>query len=162
DATLTRLQQGGTEFALLMLDLDGFKSVNVKLGHQAGDALLSSVAERILRTIGEMDVVARLGGDECALLVMPADGTSQHREETEANRLIRIIGSPFDIAGQMTCIGCSIGIALAPTHGMSSDELLKNADLALYKAKNSGRNRSYFYSNELNLEADSRNELEND
>jgi predicted signal transduction protein with EAL and GGDEF domain len=131
-------------------------------GHQAGDTLLELVADRIRGTIREVDVAARLGGDEFALIVSPGEGPLTHGSQRLATRLIHAIGAPYEIEGQQVVIGCSIGIALAPEHGERSDEILKNADLALYKSKNSGRNCSHLYSAELKHEADSRNALEND
>jgi len=158
-ARLRRLRSG---FAVLLLDLDRFKAVNDMFGHQAGDLLLEQVAARIRGTIREIDVAARLGGDEFAVIVTPGEGSLIYGSQRLGTRLIDAIRAPYEVEGQQVVIGCSIGIAVAPEHGERSDELLKNADLALYKSKNSGRNCSYVYSAELKYEADSRNALEND
>jgi diguanylate cyclase (GGDEF)-like protein/PAS domain S-box-containing protein len=159
---LARLRRLGTEFAIFQLDLDGFKAVNDTYGHHAGDSLLKEVATRIKSTIREVDVAARLGGDEFALLILIGQESINGGVEKLAARLVQAISAPYKIEGQTILIGCSIGIAFAPEHGDRADEILKNADLALYKAKNEGRNCFRVYDEELKLEADSRNALEND
>jgi len=159
---LARQRRLGTEFAVFLLDLDKFKAVNDRLGHQAGDTLLCEVAGRLKAAIREVDVAARIGGDEFALIVMPGRDDLQEGATTLATRLVDIISAPYRIEGQNVVIGCSIGVALAPAHGERSDELLRNADLALYKSKHGGRNCFHVYGAEFKLEADSRNALEND
>jgi diguanylate cyclase (GGDEF)-like protein/PAS domain S-box-containing protein len=159
---LVRARRERTEFAVLLLDLDRFKSVNDGLGHQAGDTLLEQVSGRIKASIRNVDVAARMGGDEFSLIIQPGDTALQNWAETLAARLIEAIGKPYEIDGQKVVIGCSIGIVLVPAHGEKSDQLLKYADLALYKSKNSGRNCFRIYSDDLTIEADNRNELEND
>jgi len=159
---LTHWHRFRGEFAIFLLDLDRFKQVNDTFGHHAGDALLQAVAARIRELIREVDLAARLGGDEFALIIGPGRESLLSGSQTLAARLIEGIGAPYEIEGQRVVVGCSIGIALAPEHGLQSDQLLKNADLALYKSKNSGRNRFEVFSDELKAEADSRNELEND
>lgn len=126
-------------FAVLMLDLDKFKSVNDTLGHAAGDQLLKEVAERLKSPLRETDVLARLGGDEFAIIqdYQP----DQHQAAIAvALRIIDLLGRPFDIRGQQVNIGTSIGIAFAPEHGTEPGELMKLADLALYATKAAGRN----------------------
>jgi diguanylate cyclase (GGDEF)-like protein/PAS domain S-box-containing protein len=159
---LARLRRMRTEFAVFLLDLDKFKAVNDTLGHQAGDAVLCEVAGRLKASIREVDVAARIGGDEFALIVMPGQGDLKDGMVKLAARLVDAISEPYDVQGQKVVIGCSIGVALAPEHGERSDELLRNADLALYKSKNSGRNCFHVYGAEFKVEADSRNALEND
>lgn len=159
---LARQRRMGTEFAVFLLDLDKFKAVNDRLGHQAGDTLLCEVAGRLKAAIREVDVAARLGGDEFALIVMPGRDDMKDGAATLATRLVEIISAPYEIEGQSVVVGCSIGVAVAPAHGERSDELLRNADLALYKSKNGGRNCFHIYGEEFKLEADSRNALEND
>ena len=159
---LARAGQQRAEFAVLLLDLDRFKLVNDGLGHQAGDTLLEQVSGRIKASIRDVDVAARMGGDEFALIIEPGETALQNWAETLAARLIAAIGKPYEIDQQKVVIGCSIGIVLVPEHGEKSDQLLKHADLALYKSKNSGRNCFRIYSDELRIEADNRNELEND
>jgi diguanylate cyclase (GGDEF)-like protein/PAS domain S-box-containing protein len=162
EESLARLRRLGTEFAIFQLDLDSFKDVNDTYGHQAGDTLLKEVATRIKATIREVDVAARLGGDEFALLILMGQKAIKGGVESLAARLVQAISAPYNIEGQTIVIGCSIGIAFAPKHGDRADEILKNADLALYKAKNEGRNCFRVYDETLKLEADSRNALEND
>jgi diguanylate cyclase (GGDEF)-like protein/PAS domain S-box-containing protein len=159
---LARARREQTEFGVLLLDLDKFKLVNDGLGHQAGDTLLERVSGRIKASIRDVDVAARMGGDEFALLIEPGENALQDWTETLAARLIDVIGKPYEIDGRKVVIGCSIGIVLVPEHGGKSDQLLKYADLALYKSKNSGRNCFRTYSDDLRIEADNRNELEND
>jgi len=162
EEALARWHRFRAEFAIFLLDLDKFKQVNDTFGHHAGDALLQAVAARIRESIREVDLAARLGGDEFALIISRGTESLLDGSQTLAARLIEGIGVPFEIEGQRVIVGCSIGIALAPKHGLQSDQLLRNADLALYKSKNSGRNRFQVFSDELKAEADSRNELEND
>jgi diguanylate cyclase (GGDEF)-like protein/PAS domain S-box-containing protein len=156
----TSAGRGG--FAVFLLDLDKFKSVNDGLGHQAGDALLGQIAGRLKTSIREIDVAARVGGDEFALIIAPGEGALRERAKTLAARLIDVIGEPYEIDGRKAVVGCSIGVVLVPEHGEMSDQLLKAADLALYKSKNAGRNCFHLYSDALRVEADNRNELEND
>jgi diguanylate cyclase (GGDEF)-like protein len=132
-----------TGFALHWIDLDRFKEVNDTLGHPAGDALLQSVAKRLLASVRESDVVARLGGDE--FIVLQSGVEEWNTAEELAQRLLRTIREPHSILGQIAVTGASIGIALAPQHGRNADELLKAADVALYSAKKSGRNDFAFY-----------------
>ncbi len=162
EESLARQRRLGTEFAVFLLDLDKFKAVNDRLGHQAGDTLLCEVAARLKAAIREVDIAARIGGDEFALIVMPGRDSLKDGAETLAARLVNVISAPYDIEGQKVVIGCSIGVALAPSHGERSDELLRNADLALYKSKHGGRNCFNVYGEEFKVEADSRNALEND
>ncbi|MGO9007536.1 MAG: putative bifunctional diguanylate cyclase/phosphodiesterase [Beijerinckiaceae bacterium] len=128
---------------VLLIDLDGFKDVNDTLGHSAGDMLLKMVAERILELVGENDTVARLGGDEFAALLPGLDDPLKVAAISDA--LIKAIAEPFTIDGQPVIIGASIGIALCPAHGRMAEELLANADLALYQAKAEGRHCRRFF-----------------
>ena len=157
---LARYRRFDARFAVLLLDLDKFKAVNDVLGHQSGDSLLKEVASRIKAEIREVDTAARIGGDEFALIVMPGEGLLQDGAATLASRLVKTLAAPFEIDGHPVGIGCSIGIAVVPEHGTRIDEILRNADLALYKSKNSGRNCFSIYSSELKAEADQRNILE--
>jgi diguanylate cyclase (GGDEF)-like protein len=130
----TRRGQG---LALLCLDLDQFKAVNDTLGHPIGDALLQAVGARLLECTRETDTVARLGGDEFAIVQAPIDRPID--ATIFAERLIELLEEPFEIAGHHIVIGTSIGIAYAPQDGLDPDQLLKCADLALYRAKGDGR-----------------------
>jgi diguanylate cyclase (GGDEF)-like protein len=124
---------------VLFLDLDDFKVVNDTLGHAAGDELLVAVAERIRGSIREGDLAARLGGDEFAILML--DTLALDRAVAVARRLIDEIGGGFPIAGKDVLVGASIGIAMARQEGQGADELLRNADVAMYTAKAQGKRR---------------------
>jgi diguanylate cyclase (GGDEF)-like protein/PAS domain S-box-containing protein len=160
DETLAGYRRLNAPFAVLLLDLDKFKSVNDALGHQSGDALLKQVAGRIKAESREVDMTARIGGDEFALIVAPGQGSLGDDAAALAGRLVTAIAAPYEIDGHPIVIGCSIGIAVVPEHGTRIDEILRNADLALYESKNAGRNRFNMYSSELKTEADQRNILE--
>jgi diguanylate cyclase (GGDEF)-like protein len=162
EEALAKRRRVGTEFAVFLLDLDRFKSVNDTLGHQAGDKLLKVVAGRIMATCGEDDIPARLGGDEFAVIAMPREGDLPRSAEILASRLIEAISAPNGIDGRHVVVGCSIGIALVPAHGERIDEILRNADLALYRSKGEGRNRFQIYSEQMKAEADRRSALEID
>lgn len=134
-----RANRYGTPVTVMMLDLDKFKHVNDTLGHPAGDKLLVEVAHRLRATLRETDILARLGGDEFAII--QEGGDSQHEGAVAlALRIIRSITEPFDLDGNEAKIGTSIGMALAPEHGVDAADLLKKADLALYEVKSAGRN----------------------
>src|SRR5258708_26245434 len=141
-----RARQLGESFSILMLDLDQFKVVNDSLGHATGDALLRAVAERFHRIMPDVDHVARFGGDEFALLQI-VDDDQDHRDSTTAlaDRILSSITEPYDLGGRKVVIGMSIGITLAPNDGGDADAVIRNADLALYKAKSDGRNRYRFF-----------------
>ncbi len=125
-------------FALLYLDLDGFKNVNDTRGHAIGDKLLVVVAQRLRESLREGDTVARIGGDEFAII--QPHGSQPSAGIALARRLIETISQPIELAGHQLSIGVSIGIALHPHDGDTSDLLLRNADIALYRAKQAGRN----------------------
>jgi diguanylate cyclase (GGDEF)-like protein len=136
---LALTQRDGTPIAVFCLDFDRFKSINDTLGHQAGDLLLKQATARMRMSIREGDTLARIGGDEFLLLQ-----TSVSQPEAAAQlaaRLIEQLTAPFDLDGQQACIGASIGIALTPHDGKHMDELIKNADIALYRANPSSRIR---------------------
>jgi diguanylate cyclase (GGDEF)-like protein len=144
DEASKRLKRNGGPITVMMLDLDKFKAVNDTLGHPAGDQLLIEVGRRLQSTLRETDVLARLGGDEFAII--QEGGPSQHEGAIAlALRIISAISRPFDLNGHQASVGTSIGIALAPEHGVEPEELLKSADLALYDAKASGRNDFRIY-----------------
>lgn len=134
-----KLTARGETFALLFLDLDGFKSVNDTLGHVAGDELLRNVALRLENCVRHTDTVARLGGDEFALILSSAKTVEQGSALAEL--IIEAIGSPFTIQNTQMQVGCSIGVAVAPGGGADPQTLMHNADLALYCAKEKGRGR---------------------
>lgn len=156
-----RQRRWGDPFTVLLMDLDRFKNVNDTLGHSAGDALLQEAAMRLKTFLRETDVLARLGGDEFAII---QGGETNQREaaSTLADRIIELIARPFDIDGNEVNIGTSIGIALAPEHGINPDSLLKMADMALYGAKSAGRNGYRFFDPEMGNAANARLALENE
>lgn len=138
--TIATTRSTGQRFAVLCLDLDGFKQVNDTRGHEVGDSLLVAVAQRLRENVRESDTVSRMGGDEFAI-IQPL-GHQPAAAVSLAKRLVEALSTPFNIAGRPALIGTSIGIALYPEHGDSADLLLRHADLALYGAKNAGR-RTY-------------------
>lgn len=123
--------------ALMLIDLDRFKAVNDTLGHPVGDKLLRMVAQRLLGLTGSGDICARLGGDEFAMIV--ANANEMQRIDALGDAIIAALGAPFEIDGQIVRIGASVGTALGPRDGRSADMLVRNADLALYRAKEDGR-----------------------
>lgn len=137
--------------ALLMVDLDGFKYVNDLLGHSAGDEVLRAIAGRISSSARGGDLAIRLGGDEFALLLPNVDDPAT--AEQVAERVIAAASLPVQAAGQSVNVGASVGIAIYPLHGANEQDLLANADLALYKAKADGRRCSRFYHPGLKVEA---------
>jgi diguanylate cyclase (GGDEF)-like protein len=145
---------------LLCLDLDNFKPVNDTLGHPIGDGLLREVAERLREITRECDIVARLGGDEFAIL----QGGIKDPEQAKAlaERVIEILGVPYEIEGHQIVIGTSIGIAVAPTDSDDVDELLKRADLALYRAKSEGGSTYRFFEPDMDAWMQARRALELD
>jgi diguanylate cyclase (GGDEF)-like protein len=144
-----------------MLDLDRFKEVNDSRGHPAGDALLRNVAQRLKAVLRESDVLARLGGDEFAILRIVGTG-ERGRASSLAKEVIEVLTEPFDVEGSKVVIGASIGIAQAPADGIEPSELMKKADIALYRKKSSGRNGFCFFDARMTAEADVRHRLEQD
>ena len=134
---LWRSADTGSQFALLFLDLDGFKAVNDSLGHDAGDELLKQVARRLLNSVRESDAVTRLGGDEFVVLLRGV--ASKEPVLGIATDLIAQLTSPFSLRGRVVEIGTSIGIAIHPDHGNCRESLLRAADEAMYQAKAAGK-----------------------
>ncbi|MDB5811525.1 MAG: hypothetical protein JWN94_3647 [Betaproteobacteria bacterium] len=139
---MTAATRHGHLLAIMYLDLDGFKTINDSLGHDIGDELLKEVAQRLLSTLRQEDTAVRLGGDEFVVGLMrlnqPADA------EAAARKLIDALGKPYHLAGHDVVVTTSIGISVFPGNVKTSDELLKHADAALYKAKTAGKNRYCF------------------
>jgi diguanylate cyclase (GGDEF)-like protein len=159
DKSLRRLRSGD-RFAVLCLDLDRFKGVNDTLGHSIGDKLLNVVATRLANCLAEQDFVARLGGDEFA--VIQANLGRPEDSGALAGRIIERLAAPYEIEGHQLDIGVSIGIAIAPTDGANADQLLKNADLAMYRAKADGRGSYCFFEPEMDARIQARRALELD
>jgi diguanylate cyclase (GGDEF)-like protein len=149
----------GLHSALLYLDLDGFKSINDRLGHDAGDEVLCTVARRIAATIRPGDSLARLGGDEFAVLLQGVETTYEAGEIAE--RLRNAVGAPCSLAGGTARVGASIGVAVADGR-RSGDELLSSADLAMYAGKHGGKNTVRFFDQQMAETAISRAELESE
>jgi diguanylate cyclase (GGDEF)-like protein len=158
---LARMGRRGEAFAILMLDLDRFKTVNDSLGHPAGDALLKEVARRLRNTTRDVDCVARLGGDEFAI-IQASEKDQKNGVIVLSDRILKAVTEPYDLDGRKITLETSIGIALAPQDGTEADALIKNADLALYKAKAEGRNRYCFFEASMETTARERRELEDD
>jgi diguanylate cyclase (GGDEF)-like protein len=150
----------GERCSLLYLDLDRFKAVNDTLGHPAGDALLQEVTRRLRSATRETDTVARLGGDEFAIVQSSVDQAPQ--AALLAQRLTAAVSAPYYVAGHQVDIGVSIGIAIASGDCETSDMLLKNADLALYRAKLDGRGTWRFFEPEMDAQMQLRRRLELD
>lgn len=147
---LAMAQRRREEAAVLFLDLDRFKEVNDTLGHAAGDALLVEAARRLASLIRETDTVSRLGGDEFILLLI---GVGQEGAQEVSEKVLTVMREPFSVEGRALALSTSIGIALYPRDGGDMGDLLKNADIALYRAKQDGRNLRMFY--DLDMKADS-------
>jgi diguanylate cyclase (GGDEF)-like protein len=161
EESLARLRRGGRPFSLFILDLDLFKAVNDSLGHPVGDELLKVVARRLVDCLRETDTVARLGGDEFAVLAA-AEGDQREAAIATASRLLEAVSASYAFDGHRLDIATSIGIALAPEHGTDVDQLIKSADLALYKAKVGGRNTYRLFEAAMGADADARRALETD
>ena len=157
---LRRRNEENGKFALLSLDLDRFKQVNDTLGHQVGDELLVLVAQRISRLLTPQDVAARFGGDEFVILKTRLGDSAEAGRLAE--RLVASLCAPYEIGGQQVLIGASVGIALAPEDGEYADDLLRNSDLALYRAKAEGKGRYFFFTAEMNAVMQTRRLLEID
>jgi diguanylate cyclase (GGDEF)-like protein len=160
ERALAGMQRGGRSIAVLMLDLDRFKEVNDTLGHPVGDALLKAVAGRLRSCTRETATVARLGGDEFAII---EDVTDPGVEATAlAERIQRALSAVFDLGNHQMIIGTSIGIAVAPGDGTDCDDIVRNADLALYRAKAGGRGMHRFFEPEMDRLMQERRDLERD
>lgn len=149
---------GGQQLAVLYLDLDLFKNVNDSLGHPTGDELLRVVAERLVGCVEESDTISRIGGDEFFIIQPGIAGAPD--AEWLARRIAEAIRKPFDLHGHAVVIGASIGIALAPADGNDADELLRNADMALYRAKADGRGVYRFFEPTMDARMKERRALE--
>jgi diguanylate cyclase (GGDEF)-like protein len=150
----------GEALAIHILDLDRFKAVNDTLGHGAGDKLLKLVAARLRGIVRDVDTIARMGGDEFAVL---QDGISQPADATGlARRIIEVLSEPYDIEGQQAIIGTSVGIATGPGDGNTPEELVRNADMALYRAKGDGRGCYHFFERGMDAQMQERRAIEYD
>ena len=158
--SLARVRRHGESLAVYCLDLDHFKGVNDTLGHPMGDAVLQAVAQRLKNCLRDSDMVARLGGDEFAVVQYPLGNPNE--ASTLASMLIETVSRPYEVQGHEFIIGASIGIALAPGDGHEADGLLRNADIALYRAKAEGRGTAHFFEAEMDRRIQARRLLEID
>jgi diguanylate cyclase (GGDEF)-like protein len=156
-----RCRANDAAFAVHILDLDRFKEVNDTLGHACGDLLLRIVAQRLLTVVRKEDIVARLGGDEFAIL-QPLDAARNDGASALAEKILDVFSDPFDLNEHRINVETSIGIAIAPDNGDEAEQLLKTADLALYKAKSEGRNTYRLFKTEMELEARGRHAMQID
>ena len=150
----------GEQLAVLYLDLDHFKSVNDTLGHGVGDALLKQVAERLRECVRETDTVARLGGDEFAIIQSHLDKPSE--AAILATRIRDALRHPYELDEHHVPTDVSIGISIAPNDGIESEQLLRNADMALYRSKADGRGTFRFFEPEMDESIKARRSLELD
>lgn len=153
-------ERSATQFALLSLDLDNFKTINESLGHSRGDRLLVEVAKRLQGLMPESDTIARIGGDEFDIILERREGTPW--VDLMAQRMIDALAEPIELDGQSIYVGMSIGIALYPADGTDPETLQSHADAALHQAKAQGRGVLRFFSPELSSRARSRLTLEAD
>ena len=155
---VARLSRAKSQLAVMFIDLDKFKAVNDMFGHAAGDALLSGCAKRLIDCVREVDVVARLGGDEFVVLL--TDLTDTAIVSSIADRMIKSLIAPYRLSGQDAFTSASIGICFYPGDGTNVTALMKNADIAMYHAKELGRNNYQFYAEDMNQRMLARTQLE--
>ncbi len=157
---LAQSNRTGRQVGVMLLDLDKFKNVNDTLGHPAGDQLLKAVSERLVECARETDTVARLGGDEFAIVV--TNIRSSHDAMVLARRIVDRLSEPIPIEDRKVVTGASVGITIFPDDPGTSAQLLRNADLALYRAKDNGRGTFHLFDEALNAEVQARQSLEED
>lgn len=150
DHEISQSQRLGLRFAVLFIDLDRFKLVNDNLGHDAGDVVLCSIAQRLEKSLRKSDVVARLGGDEFVVILNNIKDSETVAKVTE--KLIREIKKPVKSGSNIMQVGCSVGISVYPDNGEHAETLMQHADVAMYRAKHQGGNHYYYFSDALNQE----------
>src|SRR6185436_6292001 len=155
---LTQARRRNGRLAVLFIDLDRFKLINDTLGHEAGDTLLRAVASRLAEHLRASDTIARLGGDEFVVLL--EDFAEAHYVAGVAQKLIEALAKSFILAGREFTVSASIGVSTYPDDAASMQDLLKNADIAMYRAKEHGRNTFQFYSEQMNVHSVERLALE--
>jgi diguanylate cyclase (GGDEF)-like protein len=160
DHSISQAHRYQRQLAVLFLDLDHFKNINDTLGHEAGDQLLQEVAARLKSCLRESDIVARLGGDEFVVMLPELD--VEKYAAIVARNILAAVARPFVLAGQENHVTASIGISTYPQDGLDEQMLTKNADVAMYKAKQEGKNNFQFYSEKLNASSLERLNLESD
>ena len=157
---IARTSRTATRFAVLFIDLDDFKDVNDSLGHASGDAMLRQMTHRLGDEVREEDTVARLGGDEFAILLESIDDDEE--VVAVANRIVQSAREPFELGKSAVTTGLSIGIAIADGTAASAEAVMRNADLALYEAKNLGKNRHALFAPAMHEQAVDRLQLSAD
>lgn len=160
EQVLKNISRSQSDAALLYLDLDQFKRINDSLGHDVGDALLMNVADRLRDCVRHQDTVARMGGDEFVILLTNIDGVTG--ATLVARKILEAMNQPVRLLTHEIIITPSIGITMAPSDSLNADILLKNADMAMYKAKSQGRNNYQFFTDEMNARAIKHLEIENE
>ena len=158
--SMAQASRNGSKIALMLLDLDRFKYINDSLGHDAGDLLLKVVSKRLNESVREMDTVARIGGDEFVIMQEALDSLDSVSKAAEL--LLNRLSQPVTIMGHEVSTTGSIGISVFPEHGIAADELLKNADIAMYGAKENGKNTYEFFNKGMSATAVNFLLLEND
>ncbi len=156
---LARARRDKDLMSVLFVDLDKFKQVNDSLGHRVGDMLLKEVSKRLLHSVREIDTVGRLSGDEFTVIL--TDIASQEDVEMVASRIVKSVGAPYFFEGHELFVSASVGIAIFPMDGDTSADLLRNADVAMYHAKENGRNNYQFFNAEMSQEARSQLSMAN-
>ncbi len=160
EALIRAVRSGGPSAAVFYIDLDHFKDVNDTLGHHIGDELILNVTQRLSRIMRAEDLVARLGGDEFAIITHCA--SNSYSLQAIAGRIITAVCAPYSINGNNIIIGASIGIAVLDRHARDAADILRYADMALYRAKNEGRNRACIYDAAMDADLSNRKLLEGD
>ncbi|MDX5445812.1 MAG: EAL domain-containing protein [Zoogloeaceae bacterium] len=162
---LARARRSGLHGALMFVDLDRFKGINDARGHDTGDALLEEVARRLVRGVREGDTVARIGGDEFVVLVTgvsPDAAAAARQIHAMAEKLRATLARPYELEGQLFSSSASIGVAMLPQPEQTADDLLRAADIAMYRAKTSGRNQVAFFETTMQIDVERRLALESD
>jgi diguanylate cyclase (GGDEF)-like protein len=160
EAVIGEVRGGGPPAAVFYIDLDHFKDVNDTLGHHIGDALILNVTQRLARILRGNDMVARLGGDEFAIIT--ACASDSYSLQAIAGRIITAVCAPYSISGNNIMIGASVGIAVIDRRARDAADILRYADMALYRAKNEGRNRACIYDAAMDADLSNRKLLEGD
>ncbi len=160
ESVIAEVRRGGPSAAVFYIDLDHFKDVNDTLGHHIGDDLILNVTQRLSRVVREEDLVARLGGDEFAIITSCA--SDSYSLQAIAGRIISAVCAPYSISGHNINIGASIGIAVIDRRARDAADILRYADMALYRAKNEGRNRACIYDAAMDADLSQRKLLEGD
>ena len=160
DNALAGARRRGERVALLFLDLDRFKAVNDSFGHSFGDIALKKVAKRLKDCAGEHNTVARVGGDE--FLVLLSSVTDAADAAIAAGKIMDAMNANFNVQGQSLSVGCSIGVSIFPEHGDDGETLIRNADAAMYSAKEGGRSNVRFFTDEMNAQAVERLAMDKD